>query len=159
MYTTITLFAAGPSPVSVVVNELSGTLKYPVRHFTWSQPTRGDDLPKMQAAGQHDRYRNIDKMLIVMEGDILGTTTTDYWTNRKALMNVAIPKPGQIFRYGGTLEIKLDGDSETYWCNVDLEDYDVPTEALYPTRTPFQFQWTNPYGYWRKLSDFSVAYI
>jgi hypothetical protein len=159
MYSEIKIYEAGPSPASVIVNELSGTLKYPVRRFTWSDPTRGDELPKMQAAGQHDRYKNIDTMLITMEGDILGSTTTEYWTNRKALLAVVLPKPGQNFRYHGNLQIKLDGDSETYWCNVDLEDRDTPTEAFYPTRTPFQFQWTNPYGYWRKLSNNAVAYI
>jgi len=159
MFTEIKIFEAGPAPASIVINELTGTLKYPVSEFTWTDPTRGDDLPKMQEAGMHDRYKNIDSMGITMVGDILGSTTTEYWTNRKALLAIVIPKPGSLFRYHGTIEIKLDGDSETYWCNVDLEDRDTPLEAFYPTVSPFQFQWTNNFGYWRKLSDNTVAYI
>lgn len=159
MYTEIKIYEAGPAPASVVVNELTGTLKYPVEEFTWSDPTRGEGIPKMQAAGMHDRYKDIDNMLITMRGHILANTTTEYWTYRKALLAVVIPKPGHNFRYTGTIEIKLDGDSETYWCNVDLEDRDTPTEAFYPTVTPFQFQWVNNFGYWRKLSNNAVAYI
>lgn len=158
MYSLIRIYKAGLGS-SIVVNELTGTLKYPVRRFEWNQPTRGSDLPKMEEAGMHDRYKDIDRMPILMEGDILGLDTDDYWINRKALLAVVIPTNDHIYRYHGHIQIKLDGDSETYWCNVDLEDYDAPTEAFYPTRTPFQFQWVNNFGYWRRLSNNSIAYI
>ena len=159
MYTSIKIYEAGPAPASIVVNELTPPLNYPVEVFNWTDPTRGDPIPKMQAAGRHDRYSDIDSMLINMQGHIMGDTTTEYWTMRKALLAIVIPKPGHLFRYHGTIEIQLDGDAETYWCNVTLEDRDTPTEALYPTVTPFQFQWTNEFGYWRKLSNNAVAYI
>lgn len=144
---------------SIIVNELTGTLKYPVRTFDWAQPTRGDDLPKLEEAGMHDSYKDVDNMPIVMEGDILADDTDSYWVNRKALMSIVIPTNDHIYRYHSHIQIKLDGDNETYWCNVNLEDYDAPLEAFYPTRTPFQFNWINNFGYWRKLSDSSIAYI
>lgn len=158
MYDQIRIYKAGLA-TSIIVNELTGELKYPVNHFEWSQPTRGDDLPKMQEAGQHDRYKDVDAMSIEMAGDILGVDTDGYWVNRKALMDIIIPDPGQIYRYHSHIQIKLNGDSETYWCNVTLEDYDAPTEAFFPTRTPFQFQWINSFGFWRKLSNNAVAKI
>lgn len=158
MLSLIRIYKAGLGS-DIVVNELTGVLKYPVRRFEWTQPTRGDDLPKLATAGMHDRYKDVEAMAIEMEGDILGNETDDYWVNRKALLAVVIPTNDHIYRYHGHLQIKLDGDGETYWCNVDLDEYDAPLEAFYPTRTPFLFQWTNNFGYWRKLSDNSIAYI
>lgn|SRR5574337_162711 len=158
MYQQITIYKAGLAS-SIIVNELVPPLHYPVRTFTWTQPTRGDDLPKMETAGKHDRYSDVDAMAITMEGSIIADTTTDYWAARKALLNNVIPTNDRLYRYHSLLRIKLDGDSETYWCNVILKDYDAPTEANFPTVTPFQFQWENTYGYWRALSNNAVAFI
>lgn len=144
---------------NILLNELTGPLRYPVRVFTWSHSTKGDPLPKLQDSGQHDRYSYIDSMSITMEGDILGLDTDDYWVNRKALLNIVIPKPDQTHRFHSQIRIRLDGDPATYYANVVLEDYDVPLEAFYPTRTPFIFQWTCPFGYWRNLSTNQVAFI
>lgn len=158
MLSLIKIWNAGLS-TSIIVNELTGVLKYPVRRFEWPQSTRGDDLPKMEEAGSHDRYKRVEPMPIVMEGDFLGIDTDDYWVNRKALLDIIVPDPDSPYRYHSHIQIKLDGDSETYWANVDLEDYDAPLEAFYPTRTPFQFQWTNNFGYWRKLSNNAAVKI
>ena len=158
MFDLIQIYKADLSS-SLVINELTGTLKYPVRRFIWGQPTRGDDLPKLQQAGQHDRYKNVDAMPVMMEGDLLGADTDAYWVNRKALLEIVVPDETQTLRYHSQIRIKLNGDSETYWCNVTLEDYDAPLEAFFPTRTPFIFQWKNPYGYWRKLSNNAAVKI
>ncbi len=55
--------------------------------------------------------------------------------------------------------MQLDGDSNVYVANVILKDWDVPLQALYPTVTPFQFQWEAPVGYWTILSTQAVAKI
>lgn len=144
---------------SIQVNEFTFPFFYPVHIFHWDQPTRGDDLPKMMEAGKHDRYSDVDAMPITMEGHFLTDTTTQYWDKRKALMSILVPDNGHIYRYHSHVQIKLDGDSETYWANLTLKDYDAPLEANYPTVTPFQFQWENTYGYWRKLSNNAVALI
>jgi len=144
---------------SVIVNEFSGTLHYPVHRFVWDQPSRGDDLPKMEQAGRHDRYSDIDVMALTMEGHFLSDNTTQYWQIRNALLSVVIPFNDHLYRWHSRIRMKVDGDAETYWCYVVLMDYDAPLEANYPTVTPFQFQWENEYGYWRKLSDNSIAFI
>src|SRR6188768_1729879 len=117
----------------VTVNELVLPLHYPLEGFVWHQPTRGDDLPKAETAGRHDRYTDIDALPIEWQGHFLADTTTEYWTIRKALLAVIVPGPEHSFRYTSRIQIKLDGDSETYWANVDLKDYDAPLQANYPT--------------------------
>jgi hypothetical protein len=94
----------------------------------------------------------------VMEGDILADTTSAYWTNRLALLDKIMPTQEQTFRYHSHIQVTLDGGT-TYYANVTLQDWDCPTEALYPTRTPFMFQWENPYGYWRRVSDSVIVAI
>jgi hypothetical protein len=100
-------------------------------------------------------------MSINMEGHILGDSTSDYWTNRKELLGVVIPDPTylHLYRFHSRVDVKIDGDTETYYAYVILKDYEVPLEALYPTVTPFQFQWENVFGYWRKLSNNAAALI
>ena len=158
MLQLIRIYNAGLSSF-VTLNELTLPLLYPVEEFIWHQPTRGDDLPKMEEAGRHDRYSDIDVMDMSMSGHFLADTTTQYWQIRQALLAVVIPTNDHLYRYHSHIQVKLDGDSETYWSNVILKDYDAPLQANYPTVTPFQFQWENEYGYWRKLSNNAIAYI
>lgn len=136
-------------------------VRFPIKVFEWDEPTKGNPIPKMEVPGQHDRYNPIDAMNINMEGDIVGTTTAEYWVNRKELLAVVIPdfEDSQIYRYHSHIQIKLDGDNETYYANVILKTRSTPMRALYPTVTEFQFQWENPYGYWRKLSNNVPALI
>lgn len=149
-----------PLTSSCLLNELN-PVRFPVEKFTWTQPTKGDPLPKMEEAGQHPRFSDVDVMSIDMEGHILGNSTSDYWTNRKELIGVVIPDPTYLhqYRYHSRLDVKIDGDNETYYAYVILKEYEIPLEALYPTVTPFQFQWENVVGYWRKLSNNAVALI
>lgn len=144
---------------SIAVNEFTNPFYYPVHRFVWDQSTRGDDLPKMQAAGRHERYSDIDVLPLVMEGHFKTDDTTQYWVKRKALMNILIPNDNHLYRYHSRVVFKLDGDSESYYGDLTLKDYDAPVEANYPTVTPFQFQWEVAYGYWRKLSDGTIAKI
>ncbi len=158
MLTSIQFWDAGLVN-SIIVNELTGTLRYPVERFVWHQETRGDDLPKMEEAGKYDRYSDIDGLPLLMEGHFLGDTTSQYWTIRKALMNILVPNNDHVYRYHSHVQIKLDGDTETYWANLILKDYDAPLEAFYPTVSPFQFQWEIMHGYWRQLSNNAIARI
>lgn len=144
---------------SVQVNEFTFPFYYPVERFIWHQPTRGDDLPVMEGAGKHDRYSDVDALPLEMEGHFLTDTTTQYWEKRKALMAILVPNNDHVYRYHSHVQIKLDGDSETYWANLTLKDYDAPLEANYPTVTPFHFQWEINFGYWRKLSNNAIARI
>lgn len=149
-----------PITASCLLNELN-PVRFPVMGFTWTQPTKGDELPKMEEAGQHPRFSDVDVMSINMEGHILGDDTSDYWVNRKELLAVVIPNPTYLhqYRYHSRLDIKFDGDNETYYSYVILKDHEEPMSTDFWGNTPFQFQWENTFGYWRKLSNNAVALV
>lgn|SRR5262245_52390260 len=132
---------------------------YPVELFTWTPSMVGNNQPHMAGPGVHVNYKDIESMDIVMEGHIKANTTEAYWTARKALLNIVVPDYDQIYPTHGTVQFKINGDSETYTQGVHLENYEVQTEALYPTVTPFRFEWTGLQGYWLKLSNFQAAKI
>lgn len=158
MLQSIVFWNAGLA-LSIAVNEFTYPFYYPVHRFVWDQPTRGDDLPNMEKPGRHPRYSDVDAMPVTMEGHFLTNNTTEYWQKRKALMAILVPQNYHGYRYHSRVHIKLDGDSETYWADLTLKDYDAPLEANYPTVTPFQFQWEADYGYWRALSNNLIAQI
>jgi hypothetical protein len=115
----------------------------------------------MEEPGQHPRFSDVEVMSINMEGHILGNSTTDYWVNRKELLAVVIPNPAylHLYRYHHRLDIKIDGDSETYYSYVILKEHEEPMSTDGYSVSPFQFQWENVFGYWRKLSNNAVAFI
>lgn len=144
-----------PLSASCLLNEVVPAVNYPITHFEWTQPTKGDPLPKMEEPGQHPRNSDVDVMALTMEGDIVGNNTTDYWVVRKALLAVVIPNPlyKHLYRFHSRVDVKFDGDTETYYSYVILKDHSEPLSTAQWCSTPFQFQWENTYGYWRKLSD------
>jgi len=153
MLTSVKIWNAGL--VSVVELNKDNPVRFPITRFEWTQPSKGNPIPKMEAPGQHDRYSPVEVMAITMEGDIVGNDTSDYWANRKELLAVVIPdfEDSQLFRYHSHIQVKFDGDNETYYANVTLKDHSEPMSTDGWSKTPFQFQWENPYGYWRKLSN------
>lgn len=144
----------GPVGVStLVINELTSSPKYPVHKFTWDYETDGDGIPKFEAPGQWDNLSVVRAMTIECEGHIRETTTALYWTARKALMALAVPAnivPAE--KRNIRIEMQLDGDSATYFADCVLDDHSAPIEANYPTVTPFLFQWTCNFGYWRNVA-------
>lgn len=132
---------------------------YPVEVFTWTPSMVGDDRAKLAGYGRHWNYKDIETQSIRMEGHIKANTTELYWTARDALLNIVIPDPIQLAPFHGYVMFKRNGDSETYYQRVHLEDSEVPTEALYPTVTPFEFEWSGIDGYWLRLSNNQPAKI
>jgi len=133
---------------SITVNDAT----YPLNKFDWNQDMVGDDLRRMDGPGRHLNYKHPETLPISMEGHILADSTSAYWTARKALLAVVIPDPIQTTAIHGTIRIQIDGDTEVYYVEVVLKDWAIPLEALYPTVTPFMFQWESFTGYWNKLS-------
>jgi len=140
---------------SITVNNAT----YPLEKFDWGPDLIGDDLRKMDGPGRHFNFKHVETMPITMEGHILADSTSAYWTARKALLAIVIPDYTQVIPIHGTINIVLDGDAETYFTRIILKSSDVPLQALYPTVTPFMFQWESFDGYWLKLSDFQAAKI
>jgi len=151
--------------IKIVADDGSGQITindddfYPVELFTWTPSMVGEDHPKIRGPGRHYNFKEIEVMSIELEGHIKADTTEDYWTARKALLEVAIPDPEQLAPWHGYLQFKVNGDSETYYQKVHLVHYEIPTEALYPTVTPMRFEWDGLDGYWKKLSNDAYAKI
>lgn len=154
MLTSVRIWNA-PLSASCLLNEVSPAVNYPITDFTWTQPTKGDPLPKMEEAGQHPRFSDVDVMALNMEGDIVGNNTSDYWTVRKALLAVVIPNPSyqHLYRHHSRIDVKFDGDGETYYAYVILKDHEEPMSTAQWCSTPFQFQWECVFGYWRRSSN------
>jgi len=125
------------------------TLTYPLQKFSWEYPIVGDDVQRPFSAGQYDTRKSVGSMTIDCEGEIVQTTTTLYWTARKALVAKVIPLYSQISYNHSTIKLTLDGDSQVYIAQVVLSSYSIPLAATgAPTISPFQFSWTCNKGYW-----------
>lgn len=138
---------------TLTINELTSQPLYPVEKFTWDYETTGDDIPKFEAPGQFDNFKVVRQMTLDCEGHIVTQSTTAYWTARKNLMNMIVP-PNTIPALSKhvRIEMQLDGDSNVYYGDFVLDDWSCPLEANYPTVTPFLFQWSCNFGYWRNLA-------
>jgi hypothetical protein len=128
---------------------------YPVSGFSWEYPIVGDDVQRPFAAGRYNSRKSADAMTITCEGNIVENTTTAYWTSRKALVSKVIPDYAQgptTYRHSH-LRMQIDGDTDTYYADVQLSSYAVPLSTTgAPTVSPFQFNWTCNLGYWSSLT-------
>jgi len=158
MYDLIKI-VADEGVTQIVVNELTEPCFYPVETFTWTPSFVGDQRAKLRGAGRHAMFRDIETQDIVLEGHLKADTTDQYWQKRKDLLNVAVPDPIQLSPWHGYVMFQVNGDTETYYQKVQLEHYELPTEALYPTVTPMRFEWSGLAGYWLKLSNDQPAKI
>ena len=135
---------------------------YPLQEFSWQYPIIGDTVAKPFAAGRWDTRQSADAMTITCEGTIVENTTTAYWTSRKALLAKVLPAFAQdanTYRHSH-IRMVLDGDATVYYADVQLSSFAVPVAATgSPTVSPFQFNWTCNFGYWRDLSTNNPAYI
>lgn len=138
---------------SLVINELVSTPLYPVEKFTWDYEVTGDEIPKFEAPGQWDNFKPVRKMILDCEGHIVGQTTSAYWAARRNLSNLVVPPPTipQVKQHT-RIEMQLDGDGTLYYGIFMLDDFSIPLEANYPTVTPFLFQWSCNFGYWRNAA-------
>ena len=135
----------------------TATGPYRVQEFTFDPEVSGDDIPMMEATGQWPAYRRVRRMSIAIEGVIAGTSTTDYWTQRAAMMNVVLPDQGSgqpIVQ--GTVYATFPGQSEVYAPAV-LADYSLPLKTDQVTSGRYQLVFTNDYGYWRAVSGDAVV--
>lgn len=147
MITTMTFVAA--NGVNTVT--LNDDTNYPVNKLSWEYPTDGADISKAQTYGQWPTRKFVRKMPIECEGWILSSSSSNYWSVRKALLLAIVPNPSNTSTNHGRLSITFD-DNSSYFADVTLVGFQVPLEALAPTMTPFQFQWEAQLGYWTNYS-------
>jgi len=132
--------------------DVNDDINYPVEVFKWDPEMVGDDLGRLQGPGRFPNFKEIEAMGIEMEGKIKATTPELYWTARKALLNIVVPDAEQTLGWHGYVGFKAADTTELYLQAVHLVHYDAPLEALYPTVTPFRFEWEGLDGYWHAQS-------
>lgn len=123
-------------------------LSLPLQKFSWEYPIVGDTLGRPFSAGRHDTRKTVNFMTLDAEGEILGSSTSDYWSKRKGLCNVALPRAAQTVYRHSYIEITLD-DSTTYHADLQLASFSIPLAATgAPTVSPFMLSWEVNVGYW-----------
>ena len=132
---------------------------YPLQKFDWTYSIVGDDVPKPFSAGNYDTRKNVGPMTIDMEGEIVESSTTAYWSRRQALLQDVVPnhdQPAGTTRHS-QLIIKLDNwggsGGQQFSADVQLSSFSIPIAAKgSPTISPFMFSWTCNAGYWTNTS-------
>lgn len=128
---------------------------------TWRQ----DHQDRARNFGAYEATPFLGTRVTRFEGDILGTSYTDYRQKRMLLQQIADPQPGKT--YLGTLLLDVDGVSMQ--SNVSLDGYpELPLDtSIGPTAGRYQiaFKSTDPYLYapsawthnsWPKDTNFPI---
>lgn len=135
------------------------TLLYPLSKFHWYYDMVGERPPKHQQAGSWKAPKFVEALPIEMEGEILSSTTTEYWTRRKALMQKIIPPQDNISYDHVKFLMKVDGDVAQYYVFTTVESnvgaLDVAIGS--PTVSEFQLSFECKEGYWRNVA--TDAYV
>jgi len=156
---SITIASAyGGGSVSMAVGA-SKAGPFKVESFTWSPRVAGESVPKLQATGRHPGQFDPQELVLDLEGRLVGSTPTDYWTQRLALLKAIVPPQNRsrtIYEHG-TITITPPGQAAVYVL-VNLSEYDFPVGVLGRT-SEYRFSWVAPFGYWRKVSDDSVVIL
>lgn len=149
-------YEADAGTITFTVGTATGA--YRVSEFTFDPEVSGDDIPMMESSGQWDAYRRVRRMTISVEGMLVGTSATDYWTRRATLMGVVLPDQGSTQPIvQGTVFATFPGQSEVYAPAV-LTDYSAPVRvADGVTSSRYQLVFVNDYGYWRAVSGDAVV--
>ena len=118
---------------------------------------RRDASRKLEESGQWDAPGDVTAMAITADALISGTSDSDYWTRRAALMAVLLPNQGsQLENVNGTAYVTFSGQSEVY-APIALESLSPPITVDIPHATAFHVEWVNDYGYWRAVSGDAVV--
>jgi hypothetical protein len=129
----------------------------PFQSFTTEVEYRQEELTRSLEHGNYDTYPFFGKRVLRVEGDLLATSSTDYWTRRLALLGAFDPIPGQ--RTLGTLDIEFTGLGHLQTV-VSLDGYpELPIEALSPSAGKWMiaFKANDPYLYGPLVTETSVA--
>lgn len=137
---------------SVALDTIDGNgVGYPLTLFDWHPNMDGATQPRMQRPGQWPWRKDSRSMTITAEGRILARTTTEYWTQRKALLAKCLHAPNNVDPEPIKFELVLDGDGTTYsaFCVLESVAEALDVNATHsPTVSEFQLIYTCNAGYW-----------
>lgn len=137
------------------------TLIYPLQKFTWTTEEDNEETRKVYGPGSYEVFNDPINMLIDCEGEILGTSTSDFNTKRKALRRCMYPNPNivPVVRRHSRLILLIDGDSSPYYADVTKGPVMFPNESVgSPMVSAFQVQWKCPAGFWTSAATGLLAY-
>jgi hypothetical protein len=81
-----------------------------------------------------------------------------FWTSVTALGAAVIPDPDSNTRDHVRITMTADDGSATqYYADCVVDSWSIPRNALAPAVAQFEFGFDCRDGYWRKVSDGSVA--
>jgi hypothetical protein len=123
---------------------------WPLKKFDPVVDMRGNDRTRGESHGIYPRKTYMGRMHITMEGDLLADTPEDYIAARQEVLALILGDPlaAVTTRKMGTLVIRYAGMTEDMETDVALESWDMGMEAIYPSTTPFQFNWVSFTPYW-----------
>ena len=146
------LFVAGVADGYASSLELD-TLLYPLFKFGWVYETGGSQFPKSNSPGSWKTRSRVQTMTIECNGVILASTTSAFWSQRKALAAKVIPPPSDAAypEYDHVRFIaQFDGDGNTYYADAILTSnigaLDVAINS--PTIAEFELMFSCRDGYW-----------
>jgi len=134
---------------------------YSVKGLEWDYNYGGDEYPKQQNSGNLQAHSFTRAMTVTLAVQVKGSSESDYWTQRKALVAAfLVDDGGQTSYYHGTLTGTPNGQDEMYaHANVTaIQAPHAPDEAGAYTST-VTITMRADRGYWLKVADDTVVKI
>lgn len=134
---------------SVTINNINGSDSYeintdvaPLHDFDIAVTERTNlSRQKSQDNGLWPTLSFRDQMEIHVEGDIFGSSSSDYFTKRLALIAACFGDPNVppvlTDRKLGDLDIDFVGSTEHWTCPFIISAFSAPLQGLSPSRTPY----------------------
>lgn len=137
----------GGTVTFAVGNNRTGALK--VKSFVWTPRLAGSFPPKLNAAGSWPANTDVRDLVIDLEGMIIGSSPSDYWSQRGTLMDSVVPPASRTrtIRHHGTLSFTPAGGSAITGL-VNLTECECPLSADGGRWGPMRISWVMPAGYW-----------
>lgn len=108
---------------------------------------RGENRPKMQDHGEWPSSQYHGGMDIHAEGDIFGTDSANFFTNRTALVAILRFKPVAFVPIQGIVSIDFIGSTEIWQAEIDKIIFSAPLNASSPSRCAYQITFHSPLPY------------
>lgn len=148
---------AGFTNVNTVTIDFFAAAYNGFRSATWRYEFEGDADPKQGDSGQHDSHAFVRRLIIDIEGQIKGSSETDYWTKRDALIAALLVDRGAQTAYKhGTFTLTPTGKPQMY-ADVVVTALAFPRAFDEPLMSRYQASFRCDYGYWRAVSGGAVV--
>lgn len=111
---------------------------YPLSLWDLQYDSRNDQTDKVQQHGQWQTYDYLGRVTLHVEGNILGNSPTDYWSNRLKFAQVFNPVSELGFKYTVNVRVQYTGVQEEVTGQFNLDGRpDIPINNQFPANSPF----------------------